>query len=231
MKLLLGLSMMFILLISQASNVAAANNQGLEWNVVVDNRFDYDVKLTYHNSTFDLDIDDQMYVTIDDVPSIPDNVTSLAQLTFLDFTTYWDNGTAMDNVWKDILSLIPFMIYPIGNWSFITQLIEDINPQADLNQDASVLTTTTPPNEYHNTTFTLMKSDGALAHLQTDWIRTGSEDSMSVELIREGYTTSATTTNTTGTNPLDGDNTLLLVLGGSAAVMVVVLSLIMIRRK
>ena len=112
MKLFLGLSLMFLLFISQASNVVAANNQGLEWAAAVDDRFDYDVDLTYHNATFDLDIDDQMYVIIGDLPSIPDDITSIGQLTFLDFTTYWENGTVMDSVWNDILSLIPFIINP-----------------------------------------------------------------------------------------------------------------------
>ncbi len=234
MKLLLGLSMMLLLFISQASNVVAANNQGLEWGVEVGDRLDYDVEVTYHNTTLDLDLDDQMYVIIDDLPSIADDITSLLHLVHPSmilehYTTYWANGTVMDELWENTLKMTAFTLFPIGNWSLITQLYEDETSSANVTQDSSTLTLTFEniPNPGNNQTMVLSKVDGGPIYslYNVTW---GMETSVTVKLTRETPTAS---TDTTFNSPPEPDITLLLVLGGSAAVVVVILILILIRRK
>jgi len=243
MRTLVGLAFISLFFISQTINVAAANNQGLEWGVEVDDRFDYDVKVIYHNDTLDLDIVDEMYVIIDGLPSIADNITSLAQLTFLDFTTYWDNGTVMDDFWWGVLSLIPFILLPIGNWSLMETLTEEADESVEVTQDATYFTASRTPSETYNSTYTLMKSNGTPAYFKVDWIRSGMGDSLSVELIKEGYvlptstttgstTTSSTTNQTTsGTTTPDGYNTLLLMIGVSGMVLLVIIVVLVARRR
>lgn len=244
LKILFGLSLMVFLIISQTSQVAAANNQGFEWGIAIDDRFDYEVKATYHNSTLDIDVDDTMYVVIDDLPTIADGITSLAQLTFLDFSLYWENGTDMNSFWKEIISVIPFYLYPVGNWTLLETLYMDSDPQAEVTQDASVFTISRTPTETYNVTLTVLKSDGALAYIDMEWDRSRmeDEDELSFELIRDGYvlptsttttptdTTTGSTGSTTPTTPL-GDGTFLLILGGGAAAAVLIFVVVIFAKK
>ncbi|MGY5881686.1 MAG: hypothetical protein RTV31_15650 [Candidatus Thorarchaeota archaeon] len=214
---LLGLSMAFLLIISQTSQVTAGNNQGLEWNVSVNDRFDYSIAATYHNATFDTVVDDAMWVNITELPTIPDNVTRLVQIAVLNFGTFWANGTSMHDFWWEIMHYTPFYLFPIGNWSLLESLWD-----LDVFQDATTFTVG-GSSELHNATITVLKSDGALAHIKVEWI--GPDSSLSFELIRDGYTVPTTTTTTTG------DTTLLLMLGGGAAVAVVLIVIVVMRRR
>lgn len=227
MRLLLGFSMVFVLIFSQASSVAAANNQGLEWGVAVDDRLDYDVKISYHNTTLDLEIDDAMYVIINVTPSISDDITSISQILSLHmifgyYTTYWDNGSIMNGLWNNILKMTPLLVLPIGNWPLVTQLLEDATPSAIITQDSSILNFTVEnlPNPDNIQSTVLLKSDGATSSYLYN-VTWGSETQVFVELTRQ-----ITTTSSTGP-PIDYT---LLAIGG-AAVVAVVLILIIVRRR
>ena len=244
LKLLLGISLMFLLIISQASNVTAANNQGLEWGLAVDDRLDYDVKIEYHNTTLDLEIDDEMYVIVIDIPSISDDITSLNQITTFNmnlgyYSTYWENGSIMDSLWMHTLHLAPIWVLPIGNWVLVTQLFVDATPTAIIAQDSEIFNSTIEdiPNPGNVQSTELLKSDGATS----SWVYNvtwGSETTVYVELTRQISTTSTTTTTTTtttsgtttGTDLPFGDTTLLIVIGG-AAVVAVVLILVILRKR
>ncbi|MFW9843675.1 MAG: hypothetical protein ACFFEV_03790, partial [Candidatus Thorarchaeota archaeon] len=227
-RLLFGISVSILLIISQTLHVAAANNQGLEWGVAINDQFDYSLTATYHNATLDLNIDDGMNVNITGLPTIPDDVTSLAQITFLDFDTFWDNGTDQHDFWANVMHYVPFYVYPLGNWSLIESLWD-----IEVSQDATSFTATVDSSDFHNYTVTILKSDGVLAHLRAEWIR--SDDSLSFELIRDGYTvptastttttgttTSTTSTSSTTTTTTTGDTTLFLIIGVGVAVVVLV---------
>ncbi|MDH4213406.1 MAG: hypothetical protein OEV85_05760 [Candidatus Thorarchaeota archaeon] len=134
LKILLGLLIVTIILFAQTAGVSAINDQGLVWGIEVGNRFDYNIKLEYHSSTMDVSIDDKMYVIVDELNTIPDYVTQLSDLTIFSlalesYTTYWENGTIMDDLWFDVLDVAnPFSAYPVGNWSLLAQIFEDASP-------------------------------------------------------------------------------------------------------
>lgn len=220
--------MLFVLIFSQAFNVAAVNNQGLEWGVAVDERLDYDVKVSYHNTTLDLEIDDEMYVIIDDLPSIADDIAGLGQLVLPSmilehYTTFWANGSLMDELWENTLKIAPCRFVPIGNWILMTQLLEDATPTATLTQDSSILNFTVEdvPNPGNIQSTVFLKSDGASSSYLYN-VTWGSETQVFVELTRQ-------ITTTTSTGP-PNDYTLLLVIGG-ASVVAVVLILVIVRRR
>jgi hypothetical protein len=234
-RIMFGILVMLLLINSQTSHVAAANNQGLEWGFDVDDRFDYNVEVTFQNTTLDLAIDDEMYVIIDDLPIIADDIAGFGQLVLPStvlghFTTYWVNGTVMDDFWEKTMKMNPFKPLPVGNWNLITQLWEANIPVPDLAQDSLTMTYTFEdlPNPGNNQTAVNSKIDGAPTYFLYN-VTWGSETTVFVEVSREIPT--STTGSPTGTTTPDGDNTLLLVLGGSAAVVVVVLILVIMRRR
>jgi len=134
LKIFLGLSIITIILATQTVGVTAINDQGLVWGIEVGNRFDYNIKLEYHSSTMDVSTDDKLYVIVDELNTIPDHVTQLSDLTIFSlaldsYTTYWENGTIMDDLWFDVLDVAnPFSAYPVGNWSLLAQIFEDASP-------------------------------------------------------------------------------------------------------
>ena len=219
----------------------AANNQGLEWGVEIGDRFDYDVNLTYHNATYDLTIDQGMYVIIDYLPVIPDNVSTAAQISFLGFTTYYDNGTEMTSVWRDVLMLVPFYLLPIGNWTLITELYDANMPPGEIYQDEAILRTSVTIGDTYSIIEDIFKSDGSLAYLRWQWERTFPAASIDLTLIQEGYSvpTETTTGTTTGTNtgststppPVEMDTTLLLTIGVVAAGILIVAVAVCMRRR
>ena len=202
-KVILGMLLLPLLILSQATNVIAVNNQALDWGIEAGNRFNYDLEVTYHNATYSLDIIDKMHVIIDDLPVIPDNISHLYELAFYDFTTYWNNDTYMDDFWTNVMHLIPFYAIPIGNWSLIRDLYEEVNPPVAIEEDKSTFKVTQGPGEFYNSTQIIMKSDGVLAYLYMEWNRTGMEDYLTIKLTFEGYvlpTSTTTAISTTITN-------------------------------
>lgn len=129
-----GIVLAFILFIAQATNAAAINDQGLQWGINVGDRFDYHVELDFSSSTANVSIDDMMYVIAKELNAIPDHAMVLSDLTVFSlslgsYTTFWQNSTLMDSLWLDVIgSMNPFVVYPIGNWSLLTQILEDAAP-------------------------------------------------------------------------------------------------------
>jgi hypothetical protein len=236
MEVLLGISIVAIILFAQTANVTAINDQGLEWGVEVGDRFDYDFEVSYHNSTFDLELTSEMYVVINALGSISDNVTSLPNIPIPslylgDFTTYWSNGTVMDDFWKGIPFMgATFIAYPIGNWTLITQLFEDVYPSG-VTQNATMLNYTIVdiPIAGNVVSQVYQKSNGVTMSQLYDlaW----GETTVYVKMTLTSSTTSTTTSGTTGTATGGGDNTLILILGGGAAIAIVVIVIVFMRRK
>ncbi len=239
-KILVGVSIVTIILFAQISGITAANNQGLEWGIDVGDRFDYDVKVEFHNTSFDLSIDSEMYMIINALSEIPDDVTSGGQLAIFglginSYTTYWENGTIMDSVWLNEANYgSPLIAYPVGNWILLTEIFQDSLPSAIITQDETILNHTVVdipnPGNVHKMVF--LKSFG-IPQSQFYNVTWGSETTVFVELTLTSWTTvgDTTTSGTTGTTVGEGDNTLLLILGvGTAVVIVIVVILIMRRR-
>ena len=155
------------------------------------------------------------------------------------YTSYWENGTVMDNVWVDQVNLNPLIAYPVGNWSLLTEIFLDGLPSAIITQDTAILnfTAVDNPNPGNVQEMVFLKSFG-IPQSRFYNVTWGSETTVFVELTLTSWTTVTTTTTTntttsgtTGTTTGGGDSTLILILGGSAAVTVLVIVLVIMRRK
>jgi hypothetical protein len=226
LKVLLGFSIVTVLLFSQTASVAAVNDQGLVWGVEVNNRFDYNVKLEFQNSTTNVSIDDRMYMIVNELTTIPDHVTLLSHITIFSlvlgsYTTYWENGTIMDNFWLDIMEgTNPLVVYPIGNWSLLAQIFEASAPVV-ITQNSTVMNNSLVDfpvlGNVHETIF--LKSSGVV--YSNLYIRTYDSETtihMNLTMIQ------------TPTNTGVGDSTLIIIVGGGALAAVVIVMFI-IRRK
>ena len=233
--------MVTIILFAQISSVAAANNQGLEWGIEVGDRYDFDFDVSYHNSTFDLDLTGEMYVVVNLVGDISDDIVALmnipiASLYLGTFTVYWSNGTVMDDFWLGIPFMgTTFLYYPIGNWTLMAELFEDAFPTG-VTQDTSILnyTVVDVPAAGNVMSQVFQKSNGVASSMRSHV--TWSDTTADVEFTLTSSTTVTTTTTTTTTSGTTGttgtgDTTLILILGGGAAVAIVVIVIVMMRRK
>ncbi len=229
LKILLEISLVIIILFSQTISVTAINDQGFTWGIEVGDRFDYNIKIEYHSSTMNVSIDDKMYVIVDELNAIPDHVTQLSDLTIFSlaldsYTTYWENGTIMDDLWFDVLDVAnPFSAYPVGNWSLLAQIFEDASPVV-ITQNTTMMNCSLVdypvPGNVHETVF--MKSSGAPHSVL--YIRTwdsGTTIHLDFSIIH--------TPTETGTSTGEIDNILVLLAGGGVLIIVVVV--IIIRRK
>ncbi|MFW9910649.1 MAG: hypothetical protein ACFFEF_19005 [Candidatus Thorarchaeota archaeon] len=224
---LLGLSIATIILFSQVVDVAAINDQGLVWGIEVNDRFDYDVELEFHNSDTDISINDKMYVIVNELNTIPDHVTLLSHITIFSlslgsYTTYWENGTTMDSLWLGIMNgMNPFVAYPIGNWRLLGEIFEDSAP-AVITQNATMMNCSLVdypiPGNVHETIF--LKNSGVPSSQL--YIRTWDSDTtlfMNLTMI------------TTSPYPGDGGSALILILGGVVASAIVIIVIVRVRRK
>ena len=242
LKIILSISIVTLILFAQISSVAAANNQGLEWGIEVGDRFDYDFDMSYHNSTFDLDLTGEMYVVVNFLNDISDDITIMPNIAIPSlysgsYTTYWNNDTVMDDFWMGIPFMgAPFIAYPVGNWSLMTQLFED-NPTSTVTQDSSILNNTIVdvPNSDDVVIQVFQKSNGvAISHVyHVAWGETTADVEFTLTSSTTATTTTTTTTTTSGTTSTTGagDSTLILILGGGATVAIVVIVIVMMRRK
>ncbi len=239
LKTLLGSFFMVFFLLSQVTCAAAANNQGLEWGIDVSDRIDYDIEIEFRNSTLDFEIDDGMYLIIDNLPVINDDIIGLSELclptmVLNHYTTYWENETPMDFFWERYVNMEPVDILPIGNWTLMTQLLEDATPTADMTQNSSTLSFTVLnlPNPGNELTTIFSKTDGMpVYHLYN--VTWGMDTTIVVELERIlPSTTSSIPVTTSGSTsaPPPGNNTIPMTLGAIAVAVVVILMLVFLRR-
>ena len=94
----------------------ALNNQGLQWAISVDQRFNYTYfsERILENNTSSEKFN--FYVIIDGIPDIPNNVGSLSEIfEKVNRTSYYENGT-------ETVHPIIWYVLPVGNWSLIEYL-------------------------------------------------------------------------------------------------------------
>jgi len=242
LKAVLTISIVSIILFAQISSVAAANNQGLEWGIEADNRFDYDFEVSYHNSTFDLDLSGEMYIIINELGTISDDIVAMMNLPLPhmvlgSYTAYWNNGTVMNDFWLSIpFQGAPFVAYPIGNWTLMTELFEGTGASATVTQDSTTLnyTVVDVPEADNVVSQVFLKSNGipTSQRYHVVWSETTADVEFTLTSSTTGTSTTTTTTSgTTGTTPDGGDSTLILILGGGVAIAVVVIVIVFLRRK
>lgn len=227
LKALLGISIAAIILFSHAVNVAAINDQGLVWSIEVNDRFDYNVEVEFHDSTTNVSVDDKMYVIINELNTIPDHVTLLSHITIFSlslgsYTTYWENGTAMDSLWLGIMSgMNPFVAYPIGNWSLFTQIFEEAAP-AVITQNTTMMNCSLVDypvlGNVHETVF-LKNSGVPSSHL---YIRTwDSETTLFMNL----------TMIATNPYPVEGESAFILILGGAVTSAIIIIIVFLVKKR
>lgn len=102
--------------------VSATNIQGLEWGVEVGDEFYFIFEFHYpeFSSTTPRDGIEVVYMKIGGLPEIINNITSYKQLYGWTYHFYWVNGSMIPST----STYYPyfFMIFPIGNWSYLTDL-------------------------------------------------------------------------------------------------------------
>jgi hypothetical protein len=99
----------------------ALTNQGLFYRMEDGDRFYYTMDVIDEGETAPTYV---IYLEIDNSSKpIPDPLTSLADLDYLDVSAYFENGTSMGLLIL-IFLFIPQLEYPVGNWSLIDSLAQ-----------------------------------------------------------------------------------------------------------
>ncbi len=200
----------------------AASNQGLSWGVTEGQQFTFSVDSHAELSIMDLTMTtDEAYnilMEIQNVPEIPEDIDSLSDFAGLTVDVTFANGT-------DIGQITPIPIpgalaLPIGNWTLMETLYEAYfgsPPGLTIINDASyfgIELSTSVGDESQDITFKLLKSDGFLYSIE-----------MNLNMTMLGEMTYTMTR-------LGGlDTTMLLIIGGAAiAVLVIVIVLYKMRK-
>ena len=101
-------------------------NHGFYWGIEIGNRFDYHMELRYPNSSRNIYLD--YYVTVDELPSIDDNLTNIPQIresvayeenNFCSFYFMNDTRITSQAVSDALRSCLSWSAFPVGNWSLI----------------------------------------------------------------------------------------------------------------
>jgi hypothetical protein len=127
------MAMLFVLCLV-VTPVSAANNQGLYWGVTIGSRFDYHdfAEFTIPNQNETSPSEKDFYIIIDSLPSIPDDITAMRNLSRLvGASRFYENGTEIEgsSSW-DVL--------PVGNWGLIVNIWEgqwSNQPEENVTQD------------------------------------------------------------------------------------------------
>ncbi|MFW9966401.1 MAG: hypothetical protein ACFFEA_04540 [Candidatus Thorarchaeota archaeon] len=110
------MAILFVLCIV-VTPVSAANNQGLHWGVTIGSRFDYHKSAELVLGRPDPSpTEEDFYVIIDSLPSIPDDINKTGDLPrLLGATQFYENGTEIEGSsgWN---------VLPVGNWSLIVSM-------------------------------------------------------------------------------------------------------------
>ena len=101
--------------------VNAQNSQGLSWGVGNGTQIYYQVDYSKENLLLGFTpIRETIYMIIEDLPEIPEYANAFSDLMQYNLTTYWENGTRIQET-----NMAPFqlIVFPIGNWSLYTEWI------------------------------------------------------------------------------------------------------------
>ena len=191
----------------------AVSDQGLSWGISKDQETKYtlDVNMTLLNSTTSNSYD--MSVVIDSVPDIPPNVTMIAEIPLPEVTLKFANGTEFINIAGQALEG-PFVM-PIGNWSLMTDLIDAIFGNLTSNEftwisDSSYWGYNITHDDVYPTiiSFKSSRSDGVLSYMYVGAdMGVNGEYEFTMQRLGSG---------------LALDSTTLLIIGGGAVGLVVV---------
>ena len=160
-----------LVLLSTASNVQAQTN-GLRWGITEGQRFDYRINGTRYNSGSEVVqiIQEDCYVIVENL-SI-ESILGRDVYTF-EHTKYWANGSEFTYpMWPNI----HFMVYPVGNWTYISELyMPDDTLLPEMTVEAIDTETVWGYKEtislvYHSVeTFKVSKTDGATYYFKSVW--------------------------------------------------------------
>ena len=217
----------FVLCLMLSTPVQAANNQGLDWGVEAGDRLEFSVsrfsELDILITTATSAVNYEIYVDIDLCPDIDDNVISFEDIDFVSTTfTYILNESSVYDIFvkAKILGIFLAVALPIGNWDAIVaaanndiestegfELVNDATHFGFLYEEGEVAVE-----------ISFFKVDGSLALISYDAI-TPLFDEVYYDLVR--------------TNPPDviGDPAPMLLIAGGAAITIVFVVVIALKRK
>lgn len=178
---------LFCVLFLQIAPFAAANNQGFVWGLEPDTRLDYrEIRTEESRSETRTLIDEEMYIITDELPDIPDDISSVG--LFIPYniqgSAYWKNGSEYPYV---IGSFSNFQVLPIGNWPLLTSIFEE---NREIFQDSEMWGmrySDSRENISGESDYQFLKEDGALAYAYCMLYNSTSDFRWSVEITREGY--------------------------------------------
>ena len=199
-------------------SVLAANNQGLVWGVEENQEIQYTIHIgmsietTFMTTTLD-ETEEVMY-TIQSLPEIPEDVTSIGHIPYPTGALTYANGSSIGSL--PLTLPVTMLILPVGNWALIDEMFRESAEGSPMNvtwiNDLSYwgfqysMETSYPEEMSMNMVTKFSKADGVLALISvvTDMGEMGSTE---ISLTRVG-------------GPLD--TTTLLIIGGGAAVVLII---------
>ena len=238
MKKLLALILTLTLFLS-VPFVAAVNDSGLEWGIEEGDTLHFTI--TYADYNYSMSVE-SIYMDVTDVPTIPDHIDNMSALIPATGILYFDNGSKVNDPIQTIGGMAAAM--PIGNWSYLTSLVEDytftagsIEVHENYTHWGYEMTAAGADSQFY-----VYKVDGSVAYLYME-VGMVTLLLMQVEMIRTdpptlpepttGETSTTTTTESTTSGPPTGgiDTMTLLLIGGGAVVVVIIIVVALKMRK
>jgi hypothetical protein len=204
--ILLFICILSLIIVSPAT---AITNHNLHWGFEDGDQFHYSISGNQFT-----DISDY-YVEVDSIPTLPEDINFFSDIPYyqIGVSFYYENGTEFEQYYLSMY----WMAFPIGNWSFIQELIGD-NPYSentiiDTASEWGVSNTQEYGGTTQSGTIKFSKADGVL-NLYSIVIEPEVGETQSMTITRKGV--------------WDGIISLpaLLIGGGSALIIVVVVILI-----
>ncbi|MHA1577089.1 MAG: hypothetical protein ACTSU3_06985 [Candidatus Thorarchaeota archaeon] len=112
---------LIIFILCSFPTVNAQNSQGLYWGVENNTRVYYQVDSSSESQNVGFTpIHGIIYLLIQDLPEIPENVIGFADFMQYNLSVYWENGTQIQ--YSNIVPFF-FIVWPIGNWTLYSEWI------------------------------------------------------------------------------------------------------------
>ncbi|UCE10096.1 MAG: hypothetical protein JSW61_14170 [Candidatus Thorarchaeota archaeon] len=218
MRRIIVLVLVIALISMSIGSVDAANSQGFEWGIEVEDRIDYTVSYYQPSVPGDPEGTYEFYARVISLKTIPDPVTDFSQITDTSAIYFLANGTQIYQM--------GWAVVAIGNWSLATELHNaQVHAQGVVSETATdwiIAYEATFADSTQTQELRFSKADGALNYRYLGLVSSTDEVISSSETIRDGY------------NPNQGlfggiDPTLILGIG-AVGVLIVIAALVVARR-
>lgn len=175
----------------------AITSQGLFYRMNDGDRFYYTWEISQHGI---LSANEMIYIEVENASiPIPDPLTHLGDLDYIDIHLYYENGTSM-GIEVLIFLYMGFFAFPVGNWSLITSLaVDDLDTMLSpgsyniaIDQDSETWGFSYKNDDSDDTRVDVWveysKFDGMMSHYYVDYLNTTTSESIGeYEVTRFSY--------------------------------------------